>query len=175
MPGFHEGSHPGAESLSPQQKMEQERTETFPEVDAAFRTYKEAEATRQRFLTAVDQLPKARHDLAKELRDWATNLIPGVETTKRIADWARMSFGGSLKYAGAPYTPTSFEQLKGSIASWANAEKSAIEVGLGDLFHSTEEAMREAEQTLTEALGNLGPEEQLALFELQQKMFEEKG
>lgn len=155
-----------------------ERKEKFPEVDAAMRAYESAVEEREAVIGRVRRAASEGHqqEMAKgKVLDWATNLIPGVSSVKAGIDSMRMGGAfGSFKYSSGPYQPTSFSEAVEGMRSYVGLSLVAKESGLGDELKQAEQALRQAEKGLEQALSDMTPEEQLALMEAQQKMFDRK-
>lgn len=154
----------------------QERTERFPEVDAALKSLEEATAKMEAFVAELRQNAKAlewmRGDAAAKVEDWAMNLIPGVQATKELADWVRINFGGSLRYSAPPYRATPFAEVRNRVIALAAMEKAALELKVTDALRTNQRAVAAAEQALQASLEKMSLGDQLALAELQQKLFE---
>lgn len=153
-----------------------ERAERFPEVDAALKSLEEATAKMEAFVADLRQNAKdldwMRGDAAAKVKDWATNLVPGMQAAKEFADWVRINLGGSLKYSAPPYQPTSFGEMRNRVIALAAVEKAAVELKLTDALRTNQRAVAAAEQALQASLEGKSLADQLALAELQQKIFE---
>ncbi len=153
-----------------------ERGERFPEADVALKAVEEAAAKMEAFVADLRQsakdLPWMRDDAAAKVKDWAGNLVPGVQTAKELTDWVRINLGGSLKYAAPPYQPTSFAQVRERVVALAAMEKAAVELKMADALGTHQRAVASAEAALQKSLEGMNLAGQLALAELQQKIFE---